>query len=56
MINMIFRLSDANIKASDAAVNLKEKLRSLSPAKRKTDSDGKEKGSIKKTKRISQVA
>ena len=51
----ICRVPDANIKAPDAATNLKQKLRSLSPTKRKSETDNKEKGSNKKSTRISQV-
>jgi len=49
------RVPDANIKAPDAATNLKQKLRSLSPTKRKSETDNKEKGSNKKSTRISQL-
>eukprot|EP00795_Rhopilema_esculentum_P016482 gene16482-7898_t len=48
-------LSDANTKATDAAANIKSKLRSLSPAKRRSDSDAKDKRKGHRGKRISQI-
>eukprot|EP00794_Sanderia_malayensis_P010967 gene10967-12129_t len=52
-------LSDANVKANDAAMNLKQKLRSFSPSKRKSTSsvegNDKVKRSNSKKKRLAQM-